>query len=202
MPAAPPAKGGMSGMTKFVLGCGCLLVFLCVCACAGLFIGMPMLISSSFGADPVKAKQVGAQIADYKLPAGYGEQMSMDLFVAKMVLISRGADGALPVWLMMQAQGLNRAQIEEQMRQAIQGQLDQNGADVEFARVGEESVTIKGKPAVMTIYEGRSKSGGPGLIRQGVVSFEGKGGTVVLMILSDVAEWNTAEITAFLGSIR
>ncbi|MBI5878641.1 MAG: hypothetical protein HZB53_13410 [Chloroflexi bacterium] len=191
----------MSRNMKLFLGCGCLLVVMCACACIAVFVGGPMMLASAFSSDTAKARQVGAQIADYKLPAGLSEQLSMDLVVVKMVVIARldSSGPTPPMYMMMQAQGMDRDQIEQQMKQAIQQQL-QNNADIQFTQVGTQQVTIKGKPSTMTIYEGRSNDAG--LVRQAVVSFEGKGGTVVLMILDSTATWNQAEINGFLGSIR
>ncbi len=187
----------MSRNMKLVLGCGC-LVLLCACACVGVFIGGPIMLASSFSADSAKARQTGAQIADYTLPAGYSEQFSMDLFVVKMVVIGR-ADNGGTYYFMMQAPGMSRDQIEAQMRQAVQQQFKNTG-DVQFTQVGTQAVTIKGKPATLTIFEGKNSDGD--LIRQAIASFDGKGGTVVFMALGPANEWDTAQITQFLSSIR
>jgi hypothetical protein len=183
---------------KLVLGCGCLLV-LCACACVAAFIGGPLMLASSFNMDSAKAKQTGAQMADYSLPAGFSEQVSFDFSVVKMVVIGEGDNGGT-FFVMMQAPGLGRDQIEAQMRQAFE-QQNRNAGNVQYKQVGTQTVTIKGKPAVMTIFEG-TNSGTGELMRQGIVSFDGKGGTVVLMIVSPANQWDAGPTSQFLGSIR
>jgi hypothetical protein len=183
---------------KLLLGCGCLLV-LCACACVAAFVGGPLMLASAFNTDSAKARQTGAQIADYILPAGYSEQFSLDLSVVKMVVIGP-AGNSDAFYVMMQAPGVGRDQIEAQMRQIMQ-QQNRNTGDVQYRQVGTQAVTIKGKPATMTIFEGTNSDSGE-LIRQGIVSFDGKGGTVVLMVVSPANAWNEAQINQFLASIR
>ena len=83
--------------TQSCLGCGLVLLLLaCVVCVAGSVLtplaaslavaGLQANLASS--ADPAKAKQVGAQIADYTLPPGHREQVGVDLWLAQMVVIS------------------------------------------------------------------------------------------------------------------
>src|SRR5512140_3036628 len=76
-------------------GVGGAAVF-CLCALAvGAFLVMRagQKVAEGVKTDPESAAKAAHAIADYELPAGYQEQVSMDLFVYTMVLITPESTG-------------------------------------------------------------------------------------------------------------
>ena len=71
----------------------------------------------------------------------------------------------------------------------------------EMIFVGEETATIRGQEVTLFNYEGTSDQGTA--MKQVVSSvFEGKNGSVMLMIFGADAGWDQATVEAFLSSIR
>ena len=208
-PSQAPRQGGMGRGTKTCLGCG--FILLAVCCILGVFsaIAIPLAISSltaslTTSADPVQAKRVASQIADYSLPQGHVEQAGVDLMAMQMAVIAPQrfnetddlGDGYL-IMLMAIRFPVDSAQVEQQMRDTL---LDQTRANnVTFYRVGERRATIRGQTVVLSIYEDEPTGGA---IRMVTGAFQGKAGQTILIMAGGVATWDWNKVEGFLGSVR
>lgn len=191
----------MSRNTKIILVVLSTLALICVLLCVAVSLLMTRAASSIATKDPVQMKKVAAQIADYTLPPGYQELMGTDLLFEKIAMIGPGPDSDEPgvsiMLLQVTTANTNQAQMEEQMRQAFAGQF--RGNQGFFEHVDERTVTIKGKPTVLSISEADMPSG---TLRQATGVFSGKGGLAMVMITGSVDEWDWKMLDDFFQSIH
>ncbi len=195
----------MSRNTKIVLLIVSSLLLTCACVCLAGILLVPRMVSSTMSglATPEnresQAKKVGAQIADYVVPPGYAEEMGMDLFFEKIVMLGpTNQRGPVIMMLQMNVPTASREQLEEQMRQAFANQY--SGAGL-YEPAGEHTVTLKGQPMTLAVSESSSDSSTYAM-RQAQGVFQGKGGIVMVMVTGKVEEWNWKPIDDFLTSIR
>jgi hypothetical protein len=173
------------------------LSLMCGLACVALLLLGGRIAGQVFTTEPQQARDVGRQIADYTPPPGYAERMSMNVLTAKWVIVGP-ASGKGVIFMLMQALGMRREQIELQMRQAVQAQVGTGGD--QLALVDTRSVVIKGRTVPLTIYEGGTRGGTP--MRQAFAEFDGKRGPALLMIAGDTTAWSQAMVDQFIASIK
>lgn len=185
----------------FWLGLGGALLF-CLCAVATtvfLFGRIGKRVEQGMKTDPVGAAEAGHAIADYTLPPGYQEEMSMDFLLYTMVFIddesSDSLSGDQPLIVLAQFRaGANQQQI----RQAMEQQGGQRGFSMKI--VDTKKMTIRGKEVEVVTLEGSDELGNT--MRQVITTFPGKSGNAMLMIMGDPKNWDKEEIDAFIESIH
>ena len=176
-------------------------VLVCLCAVGGgatLYFGSS-LMGQALVTDSAEAAKIGKEIADYEKPAGYNEQMAMNIAGVKMVIMG-GGEGSSSVIMMMQAPAgtLSEADLKARMQQSFNQSMGRN--NVTLSPAGTQDVVIKGKTVKMEMSEGTNDKGAK--IRQGIAVFDGKGGPAVLMMMGSEADWDPTQIDAFLASIK
>jgi len=188
----------MSRNTKIILIIvGCLAV-ICIGAGALSAFLLPRFAQRAFSTSPSDAHRIGTSIAQYTLPPGYSEQMGMDFLFEKIVMIGpTNRRGMFFMLLQVSTLNANRADMEQQMRQAFSQQFTQRAGQMQY--IGQETATIRGEQVPLTIYETQSASG---RLRQAVGGFSGKNGYVMVMAMGDSNEWNEDLMKTFFGSIQ
>jgi len=188
------------------IGLGGSLLF-CLCAVAAvvlLFANIGKQFGENMKTDPEGAAEAAHTIADYELPPGYQEQVAMDFFAYKMVVISPsspstfGSTGQPMIMLTQFNVATNRQQMEEQMRRSFEQQSGQRGLTMTV--VETKKMTIRGEEVEVTTFEGTDESGF--VMRELITTFPGKDGTAMLMIMGNAEHWDQEEIDAFLESIH
>ncbi len=175
-------------------------VLVCLCAVGGgatLYFGSS-LMGQALVTDSIEAAKVGKEIADYEKPAGYNEQMAMNIAGVKMVIMGGGADNGVIMMMQAPAGTLSEADLKARMQQSFNQSMGRN--NVTLSSAGTQDVVIKGKTIKMEMSEGTNDKGVK--IRQGIAVFDGKGGPAVLMMMGSEADWDPAKIDAFLASIK
>lgn len=187
----------MSQNKKIVLFVVVPIIAICCLACVVTVVMIPRTLSNAIADEPVKAKQIGAQIADYTLPRGYQEQFGVDMFFEQIVALGRGDERGVTIALIQVKTNADRQQMEQQIRQAFQNQSQGKFAGMQA--VGTRTVTIKGQPTPLTISEASDRTN---TLRQATGVFAGKGGTALVMVMGDVSEWDWNLLDNFFQSIR
>jgi hypothetical protein len=152
--------------------------------------------------DPAVAVETAHKIADYDLPPGYAEQMSMSLPTYAFVAIVSTSDPTSPMIMLAQfSQGANMT-TEDMQRQLSQAYNNQpSGSPIGQMHVVETlTMTIRGSESDVVISEG-SMEGGL-VYRQLVALFPGKSGQAMLMIQGMTDSWDEQAIDDFIASIR
>lgn len=185
-----------------------IVAVICLCAAVAaivVFARIGSAVKESVKVDPQKASEAGHQIADYDLPPGYHEQMSMDVFTYTFVIITPGTMGSSSANspLIMLAQFSNvgnydQKQMEEQMRKSLEQQSGQRGQDLKTVK--EEKMTLRGQETTVTTREGSDQNGN--LFRQVSAIFPGKKGIAMLFVQGQPDHWDEHTINNFIKSIR
>ena len=176
----------------------------CLCAVAVaifMFYRVGKQVQEGVETDPASASKAAHEIADYDLPPGYQEQMSMNLFVYTFVMIAPESSTTLDKPIIMLAQfqaGVDQQQMEQQLRQSFEQQSSSSGADMKLVEV--KKMTIRGEETDVAIYEGTDQNGNN--LRELITSFPGKDGTAMLIIMGDAQEWDQQMVDDFITSIR
>ena len=176
---------------------------LCLLACVAIYVVSNSLVKrvgKMIQTDPAKVSQAAHTIADYDLPAGYSEQMSMDLISYRVVMIGPTDHNSSMLIMLGQftSTTLNPDQMAEQLRKAFEQQGAQPGLQMHV--VETRTMTIRGTQTDVTIREGTSSVGFT--YRQLITVFPGKGGQAVLMIQGTSGDWDEKLVDAFIQSIR
>ncbi len=194
----------MSSNTKKVLIILGIVLVCCIVAGVAAFFAVNTLtrkVAESVEMDPAQAAAAARQIADYDLPAGYGEIMTMDMFGYKYVIIgpAGGSTGGMQIMLMQvgSSSGLSQEEIAEQMRRALEQRSGQPGMQMKV--VETKTMTIRGQETQVVISEAASQGF---TIRQLFTTFPGKSGQAMLMIQGAGEEWDQEMVDQFLASIR
>lgn len=198
----------MDKNTKIILGIIGGIILLCLfCSIAG-YVGMNVggkyLLEQMIIEDPAEVASLADQIADYNLPPGYQEQALVDFFVGKILMIGKGNnDQALSGPLIMlfelpadieMDQDEIRLRIELEMKQRLRA----DGWDLILTE--EKPAIIRNQEVTLLTYEGTDDTGQS--LKQIFTTFNGKNGTIMLMIMGRANEWNSSEIDEFIKSIR
>lgn len=187
------------------IGLGAALLFCCCAVLAAylVFRQAGQTLQDGMKTDPESAAQAAHKIADYDLPPGYQEQMSMDILFYSFVIIAPDTDTqptTSPLIMLAQFSqtGMDREQMEQQLRQAFEQQSGQRGADMQVVEV--KNMVIRGEEVEVTIFEGTDTNGY--VMRQLITSFPGKDGTAMLMIMGSPSAWDDNMIDDFIESIH
>ncbi len=173
----------------------------CFLLCIVLIVLVPRLLSNAIASDPKAARQIGARIADYTLPRGYEEMMGMDFITTQWVTLAPANRRGGTVIMLMQfntlsAGNYDQKQMEQQMRQAMQGQYQPFGTS---QPAGQRTVSIRGESVTLTVSESTVSTA---RTRQATGVFAGKNGMVMLTIMGDVNSWDWQMVEDFCASIR
>lgn len=188
------------------IGLGAAALF-CLCAvgvAALLFMRVGQQVAKGVKTDPEEASKAAHAIADYELPEGYQERMSMDFLVYSMAMIgpettASSAERLKPVIMLAQFQAMsNPQQMEQQIRQSFEQQSGRRGLKMKLVDV--KKMTIRGEEVEVTTYEGTDEKGL--VMKQLITTFPGKDGTAMLMIMGAAPYWDEDIVDAFIKSIH
>lgn len=186
------------------IGLGAALLFCCCAALVAVLVFRQAgrTIQESVDTDPEAAAEAAHQIADYDLPAGYQEQMAMDILFYSFVMIGpeySSGNAAGPLFMLAQFQaGVDEEQMEEQIRQSFEQQYGNQQMNMTLVNIEEK--TIRGEETQVATYEGTDKDGT--VFRQVLTSFPGKDGTAMLLIMGSAEAWDQDLVDEFIESIR
>jgi hypothetical protein len=152
--------------------------------------------------DPAQAAAVGAQIADYTVPAGYTQTVGFTLgpFKAVTLLPDTAAPTGDEMMFMLHSVATGGAKDPELQKQ-LKATMDQQGTRTgDLVIIDQKAVTVRGHPGTLSIYEDQGV--GDAKVRQVVVSFDGKGGPAMLTATGKMGRWRQALLDELLASMR
>jgi hypothetical protein len=158
------------------------------------YLGNTMIVQ-----DPAQISQVSDKLADYDLPPGYEEEFVMDILGIQALFSFNGNNGSMIT--MMQINTSLYGDSESTRQQFQDSFLQQFQTDnIQFTVVDQRPIEIRGDQTTLYEYEGSDSQGNQ--FRQWTTVFEGKNGTVMLMIVGSKNTWDDAEMEAFIQSIE
>ena len=187
------------------IGLGAAALF-CLCAVAVavfLFYRVGQSVKEGVKTDPESAAKAAHEIADYDLPAGYREQMSMNIMIYSFVVIGPDSSPSSsidrPIIMLAQFQaGVDQQQMEQQLRQSFEQQSGRRGMNMKLAEV--KKMTIRGTETDVATYEGTDENGNS--FRELIAAFPGKNGAAMLLVMGDAQSWDQPLVDDFIRSIR
>lgn len=149
---------------------------------------------------PQVAVRLGSEIADFKVPEGFGTPYSIHF--GDMTLIgykSLSERSHLVLAQFPQGTSLN---VDEMLRIMREGSNNPKSIwhNTEMELVEQKSINIRGEECMLNISEGTSSDGGE--FRSATAKFEGRGGPSLLMIAGPVDEWDTDMMEEFISSLE
>jgi hypothetical protein len=179
------------------------LVVCCCCVIGGGFLltryGFQYFADSMIVQDPAQINQVSDQLADYDLPPGYEEEFVMNILGIQALFITNKFDGAMITMMQFNSNIYGDSEATRQQFQDTFLQQFQTN-EINFTPVDQRQIEIRGEQTTLYEYEGTDSQGNQ--FRQWVSVFEGKNGSVFLMIVGSKSTWNDAEMEAFIQSIE
>jgi len=189
--------------SRIWIGLGVASLF-CLCAAAVavfIFYKIGLGVKDRVKTDPASASQAAHEIADYTLPRGYREQLSMNIVFYSFVMMgpeTSATTGPLIMLAQFDSSSTDPEQMKEQIRQSFEQQAGRNGTNMKLVEI--KKMTIRGVKTDVALYEGTDQGGN--FIRQLITSFPGKAGTAILMMMGDGQTWDQNMIDDFIQSIR
>lgn len=182
---------------------------LAVCACAGTavfatgvwsFSRFVNFAEESVSESPQVAVRVGAEIADYEVPEGFGSPYSIHF--GDVTLIGYKSTSERSHLLLAQFPEGTSVNLDEVLRIIREGANDPNSIwyDTETEIVEQKPVTIRGQDVILTISEGMSSGGVE--FRMATAKFEGRGGPALAMIAGPLDEWDAKMVETFIESVQ
>ena len=186
-----------------VIGAVVLCLGTCLVGWLGLNYGSKLMAVE----EPAKVSAMADEVLDFTLPSGYSPQMAMNLVVMKMMIFTKGtsADTSFQSGPMIMIASIatgssgNTESFRTQMQTSMGQAASRNGMTITLVDTG--SISVHGQTVILYVFEGTDEQGGR--IRE-VVSdiFQGKNGSVMIMIMGDPNHWNQVELNRFLESIK
>ncbi|GEM_PF-834195 len=206
VPTVEPVDNKASTKNRIILWVVVGAVVLCLCSCLVGWLGLNYGTKFLAVQDPAKVSAMANEAIDFKLPSGYSPQMAMNLVVMKMMIFTKGTtDSGFSSGPMIMIASISsgmsgdtesfRTQMQSSMGQAA----SRNGITMTLVDTG--SISVRGQTVTLYVLEGTDAQGDR--IRE-VMSdvFQGKNGSVMIMIMGDPGHWNQTELNRFLESIR
>jgi len=171
----------------------------------GLLVGLLSPVARSFTSslfwrnDPEYARQVGQQMAEYTLPAGFEERRALEMQGVRSVMIAPPATDAESLIVLTDGiPGLG----DPDYRDTVEAGWARNVGErrYETRLVETRSMIIRGGPARLSVREGTDDRGAP--IRQLTMIFGGKEGPVLLVVVGRPDSWEQILLDEFINSLR
>jgi hypothetical protein len=211
-----PAKQGMSGGAKVLLGIGIgcgVLVLLC---CGGLAIGGYFFgrnLQQAISEDPEKIREVTKSIVDIDVPPPLEPKMSLDFTIPfanqKMMTMAIWGDGikeekrpeSVLILFQMDSDFANREALKAQFEMQMHQQNRQEWEEVELENEETIEAEINGSPAQFTFGKGKRK-GDEKEVWQAMGAFDGKGGPAMLFMQLDAEKFSEEQARGTLSSMK
>ena len=197
----------MNKTTKTVLiTIGSILV-LCACVAAAVFatglwsFGRFVNFSEqSVSESPQVAVRVGAEIADYEVPQGFVSAYGVHL--GDLTLFGYQSPSARSHILLAQFPEGTSIDLDEMLRriQEVSGDPNNIWSNTDMTLVEQRPVTIRGQETMLSISEGTSSEDVP--YRKATATFQGRGGTALVMVAGPVGECDIEIVEEFVSSIQ
>jgi hypothetical protein len=197
----------MDKSTKTALLVVVSLFLLCACTVstflfAGLwsFGNVVRWVDNSTTENPQEAVKIGSEIADFVIPEGFDSPYGVHFGDVNMIGYTSQSERSYI--LLAQFPKGTSINVDEMLRQISEGNGDPNSIwyKTETKLIEERPVTIRGQECNLSISEGTSSDGIT--YRTATAKFQGNGGPALVMVASQLAEWDMVLVETFISSIE
>lgn len=157
-------------------------------------------VEESVSESPQVAVKLGAEIADFEVPEGFGAPYSIHL--GDVTLIGYQSPSERSHLVLAQFPQGTSINVDEMLRIIRDGSNDPNSIwhNIDMELVEQKPVNIRGEECTLNISEGTSSDGVE--FRMATAKFEGRGGPSLMMIAGPIDEWDNEMVEAFTESIQ
>lgn len=191
----------MNRTTKTVLLVvgGLALVALIVCGVLGLigWRAANQAVQELTVTDPEKIAVIAADLADYRLPAGY-TQMGMNLFGFYSGIFATDGQTMIMMMLLPTSETMSQEEFRRQLEPVMESRSNSSG--IQWQVLGQWPATIRGEEVDFVLSEGTDSNGKSYRLLSGI--FTGNQGPVMLMIMGPKQGWDQKAVESFLKSIK
>jgi hypothetical protein len=197
----------MDKTTRTVLIVIGVIVVLCACAVVAVFVTglwsfnrIARVAEQSVSESPQVAVRVGAEIADFEVPEGFGSPYSIHFGDVTMLNYqSRSERSHILLAQFPEGTSIN---VEEMLRLIEEGSGDPNSIwyNTDTTLLEQIPVTIRGRETVLNISEGTSSENVA--YRSATATFQGRGGPALVMVAGPLSEWDQEMVEKFISSIQ
>ena len=175
------------------------LLALCLVLGVAGFVAMrevSRVVAQTIDKGPAEVARAGDKIADYSLPAGFGEGYAVDLGGFAMVMHT-AVDDSMHITLMQAPAivALERDALEREMNLATGREQWTNAAVVDT-----QPCQIRGQETTLIISEGLNHEGER--YRSASAVFAGNDGTALVNISGPAAHWDQEMVDSFIASLQ
>jgi hypothetical protein len=197
----------MDKTTKIILIVVGSVIVLCACATVTVFATglwtfrtVTKIADQTVSENPQEVVRVGAEIADYEIPEGFGSPVSFH--IGDMTMIRYRTQDEMSYILLAQFPEGTSINLEEILRLMEEGTNDPNNvwytADTKI--VEQRPVTICGQETTLNVSEGINIDRRD--YRYATAKFEGRGGPALVMVATPVDIWDSEMVDDFISSIQ
>lgn len=150
---------------------------------------------------PEDVAVIASGIADFDLPAGFGNPYGMNIFnISSVGYFSQDNKTHILLTELPKNLNLNVEEIMQSLQEKSgKGQVTVNGG--QFTSVEDRPVTIRGQQSTLIIKDGVSSEGDK--VRVGTVSFDSKQGNQAILMISGPADsWDDTMVNALIASFK
>jgi hypothetical protein len=177
------------------------LVVLCLGACAAFLLAgrsLGNILGKAFTGEPNTVATVTADMVDIKVPSDYDTRGSFHLAGLSVAMYgTKDRQSIITIIQMPTSETITDEDIQK-MRDESERQAGRQLRS--FRILSSKDATIRGKPAKIIIQEGTNDNNVT--IRQELVVFSGKAGTVMLMVMGPADQWDQAAYDKMVKSIK
>ena len=197
----------MDKTTKIVLIIiGSILV---ICACTSIalfatglwtFTRVANVVEQSVDVSTDEAVRVGAEIADYEVPEGFGSPISFHM--GDMTIIRYTTQDEMSHIFLAQYPEGTSINVEDMLRLMEEGSGDPDNVwySTETKIIEQEPVTIRDHETTLNVSEGINLDRYD--YRYATAKFEGRGGPALVMVATPIDEWNMEMVESFISTIQ
>jgi len=197
----------MDKSTKTILVVIGSIVMVCICGTIvliftafSLFNKLSALDISASHVEDLRAVRVGEEIADFVVPPGFGDPYGV--YFLDVTLIGFTSEDELSQIILGQFPEETSLDLDEMLRQIDQvpGESNPLFSLVEMIPLEEKTVHIRGHESTLYIRQGISEYGMS--YHSAILSFRGRGGPALLMIVIPSEDWDIKLVQSFIESIQ
>jgi len=154
----------------------------------------------SVSESPQVTLRVGAEIADYQVPEGFGSPLSVHF--GEVTMIGYKSTNEKSHILLAQFPDGTSINVDEMLRIISEGSNDPTSIwyNTETTLLEQNPVTIRGQDCTLNISEGTSAEGVT--YRSAIATFDGRSGPALVLIASPMDQWDIEMIETFISSIQ
>jgi hypothetical protein len=201
----------MNRRTKIIIAIFASASLVCISVCVLGLLALRQAGSTAAGqmsvTDPAQISALAREIIDYDLPPDYREETYINFIFGKMLMLqadSTTRDVSLKPFIMITQMPrsitrIDKAGMRRQLQLSVERAMGRGNYRMDL--VDQRTATIRGQAVNLYLYEGTDDQG---IKTRFLLSdaFDGKSGSLLLLITGPSEGWDQAELEAFIASIR